>query len=97
MVPSPASLVGAILRECRRRDFEFEAAWMLAVRSLPRSQPDIMEWRLALAQSKPYWRSAYQGDATTRVVAVLHIDATGLARLTDRVREGASSERSVAS
>ena len=96
MAPSPATLVGAILRECRRRDLEFEPAWMLAVRSLPRSQPDILEWRAALAEVKPYWREAYEGHATTRVVAVLQVDATGLARLTDRVREGSAPERSVA-
>ena len=96
MARTPAALVGVVLRESRQRGIEFDAAWMLAVRSLPRSQPDILEWRAALAAVKPYWRAAYQGDATTSAVPALPVDASGLARLTERVREGAASERSVA-
>jgi hypothetical protein len=96
MARTPAALVGVVLRESRQRGIEFEAAWMLAVRSLPRSQPDILEWRAALAAVKPYWRAAYQGEASRANVPALSLSGAGWLALSERVREGVADEHTLA-
>ena len=58
--PSPASHVEIVLREYRKREWEFEQAWAQAMRTLPRSLPDIDEWRATLHSQKETWRGAYE-------------------------------------
>lgn len=60
MSPSPASHVGIVLREYRKLAWEFEQAWAQALRTLPRSLPDIAEWRRVLHGQKETWRDAYE-------------------------------------
>jgi hypothetical protein len=95
MARTPAALVGLVLRECRLREWQFDQAWSLAVRSLPRSQPDIMEWRAVLAELKPAWRDAYErnGHAAATLPAVV-VSETAMVTLAVRVCEGASDEPS---
>jgi hypothetical protein len=59
MAPSPAAHVGIVLREYRRRGWEFEPAWAQALRTLPRSAPEIEEWRDQLHGTKETWRESY--------------------------------------
>ena len=60
MSPSPAAHVGIILREYRKRDWDFEQAWAQALRTLPRSLPEIDDWREQLHDTKGSWRDAYE-------------------------------------
>lgn len=60
MSPSPASHVGIVLREYRKRAWDFEQAWAQALRTLPRSLPDIDEWRDTLHGQKETWRASYE-------------------------------------
>jgi len=60
MAPSPAAHVGIVLREYRRLGWGFEQAWAQALRTLPRSAPEIENWRRALHDSKGSWRDCYE-------------------------------------
>lgn len=62
---TPAVHIGLVLRECRRRDYEFGAAWDMALRSLPRGRtPDqreyLSDWKDALRWAKENFRIAYE-------------------------------------
>ena len=57
MSPSPARHVGIVLREYRKRDWDFEQAWAQAMRTLPRSMPDIDDCARRSTRRKS-WRDA---------------------------------------
>lgn len=62
---NPAQHVGVILAECRRRDYEFDPAWNIAMRSLPKPGDDeykqgyLDDWKKQLRWAKPHFRRAY--------------------------------------
>jgi len=64
MYLNPAIHLGCVLRECRIRGYEFDKAWELAMRSLPRGRTDdqreyLTEWKDALRWAKGNFRIAY--------------------------------------
>jgi hypothetical protein len=53
-----------VLYECRARGYDFDAAWELAMRSLPRGRTQeqrlyLNEWKEALRWAKESFRGAY--------------------------------------
>jgi hypothetical protein len=58
--PTPASHVRIVLREYRTRGAGFEFAWAQALRSLPRNNPEVEEWRDTLHGHKEHWRDCYE-------------------------------------
>src|SRR3954468_18891512 len=68
---TPAIHLSCVLRECRVREFEFDKAWELAMRSLPRGRTDeqrtyLTDWKNALRWAKPNFRAAYAGQSFCR-------------------------------
>jgi hypothetical protein len=64
MYLNPAIHLGCVLKECRTRGYEFDKAWELAMRSLPRGRTDpqreyLTEWKDALRWAKGNFRIAY--------------------------------------
>jgi hypothetical protein len=64
MNATPAVHMGCVLKECRERGYDFDKAWELAMRSLPRGrtmeQRDYLtEWKDALRWAKPMFRQSY--------------------------------------
>lgn len=59
MDPTPATHVRIVLREYRTRGAGFEFAWAQALRSLPRNNPEVEQWRALLHGQKAHWRESY--------------------------------------
>lgn len=59
MDPSPARHIRIVLGLYRDRDYAFEHAWAQALRSLPRTMPEVDEWREHLRDTKAHWKGAY--------------------------------------
>lgn len=65
---TPAQHVRVVLAEHRRHGTSFEAAWVSALRSLPKgsspsSREQLSEWKAALRWAKEYFRTAYELQA----------------------------------
>lgn len=71
----PPAHVRIVLSEARKRDFPFEEAWTVAMRSLPRSHPDIEIWREALIWARPSYEAAYYNAPTAADYAPVGSDA----------------------
>lgn len=74
MTLTPAMHLRGVLGECRDRGYEFDKAWELAMRSLPRGRTEaqrvyLTEWKDALRWAKPSFRLAYgEVEVTVQVV-----------------------------
>jgi hypothetical protein len=53
---TPARHMRVVLSWCRDQDMSFEEAWGTALRSIPRADADVPEWRAAIKATKAVWR-----------------------------------------
>jgi hypothetical protein len=60
---TPAKHVRVVLDYHRRRGVPFSEAWSSALRSIPRKDADVDDWRGALRWSREAWRECYEADA----------------------------------
>jgi hypothetical protein len=69
MNATPAVHMGCVLKECRDRGYEFDKAWELAMRSLPRGRTMeqreyLTDWKDALRWAKPVFKESYVTEVT---------------------------------
>jgi hypothetical protein len=57
---SPAGHVRVVLAYHRRHGRPFSEAWASALRSIPRKDPSVADWRVALRWSREHYRVAYE-------------------------------------
>jgi hypothetical protein len=59
--------VRVVLQGYRQRGYGFEQAWAQAMRTLPKTLPDLREWRDHFHAQKEMWRKAYCAAPLTLV------------------------------
>ena len=57
---SPAAHVRVVLAYHRRAGRSFDEAWSSALRSIPRKDDEVPDWRSALRWSRERWRVCYE-------------------------------------
>lgn len=67
--PSPAMHVRIVLKGYRDRGYGFEFAWAQAMRTLPKTLPELQDWKHHFRAQKPMWRRAYEGTTPEQLVA----------------------------
>lgn len=60
---TPAKHVRVVLAYHRRNGRSFDSAWSSALRSIPRADDEVPDWREALRWSRERWRDAYLSGA----------------------------------
>lgn len=50
-----------VLTEAKRLDMDFDEAWGLALRTIPRGDVSVPAWRRQFQKDKDHWRACYLG------------------------------------